>query len=64
MNKKVMDFVKEKGMFEAACQAYYLDLDKSDLINLLKEFAYAVYDQDNQICKKAEISMWDEIDID
>lgn len=55
--------IKERGLFDFVANEYW-KISKEDLATLCKEFAYAVYDADEEICKRAEENMWDEISVE
>jgi len=63
ITKNVKEKIAERGLFDFIASDYW-KLSKDEIVTLFKEFIYAVYAIDNDICRQAEEDMWDEIEID
>lgn len=55
--------IEERGLFDFISSEYW-KLSKDDIVTLCKEFNYAVYAIDKEICKEAEKNMWEEIEVE
>jgi hypothetical protein len=55
--------IEEKGLYDFICNNHW-NISKDGIVNLLKEFNFAVHSLDKNLCKQAEIDMLDELEID
>ena len=63
ITKNVKEKIAERGLFNFIASDCW-NLSKDEIVTLFKEFYYAVYAIDEDICRQAEENMWDEIEID
>jgi len=58
--QEIIKGIREKGLFDFVSNSGYL-LDNEELIFLVKEFNFAVYDLSTTVCSKAEEILIEEI---
>ena len=56
--KEIINAVKENRLYEYVCEKYW-DMSKNDVVNLLKETLYAIYEFDRKSPRLEEYIMVD-----